>query len=80
MTKVPLPSVTLTPLALSDLFFNSKLENYNGCGQSKDESNDEFTVRENAAVIADAKEFISEFSLENQVTPELLAMDFFARV
>lgn len=60
-----LPSVTITPLQLSDMFFNSELTNWN----------DDCT-KENLKL--DAIDFASQF--DNQVSPDALVEDFLARL
>jgi len=69
-----LPTVTISGLALSDLFFNSKLECYDEACASDD------TQKISKALQDDAAEFIKDYGLEGQVTPEALVEDFMARV
>ena len=62
-----LPSVTISGQVLSDLFFNSKLENWN---------ND--TTTENLTI--DAFEFCDELCLDIPMLPNLLVVDFLKRL
>ena len=60
-----LPSVTINGLALSDLFFNSKLENWdNDC------------TKEN--LLKDAEAFVLDYGID--INPSLLVDDFLARL
>ncbi len=73
-----LPSVNISGLALSDMFFNSDLMNYNAA-QNKSMSDETIgTAQINAALLEDAKTFAAR--LDGQVTAEELVKDFLSRV
>ena len=77
MTK--LPSVTISGLHLSDLFFNSKLLNYNYaticCGTP-----DEYSKLVSDGLFLDAIEFCNALGLDNTTLPDALVKDFLARL
>jgi len=69
-----LPSVQISGLALSDLFFNSKVENYAACMAGDG-------VGQVLALTKDAQEFIDDLGIEDQnIDAAMLATDFFNRL
>lgn len=75
--------VTLTPTMISDLFFNSALENYNRLDVVNEHPLDSWRNDREVryALTADAKEFIDLFCGDlDDVTPGELADDFLARL
>ena len=73
-----LPSITISGLALSDLFFNSTLENYNAVDRSPDNVNCEAELK--SALAADAVEFCEMIGVKGCELPHDLMNDFLARI
>ena len=72
-----LPSITISGLVLSDLFFNSPLEHYNAVNRELPAE-----VEEREALLKDAIVFQETIGCEsgNGLSPAMLVEDFLARV